>query len=133
MKKIKFICFSAFFCICCNFLFAESAQVPAQVSTEISAEVSASNTRIAERYLNSAEKYLFSKSWNNAFNQAELGLHYDSSISDLYYVKALALANLGNKRAEVYDIVKKAFEYDKWTNYNRNGARILDCTDIRIK
>ena len=125
MKKIKFICFSAFFCICCNFLFAESAQVPAQVSTEISAEVSASNTRIAERYLNSAEKYLFSKSWNNAFNQAELGLHYDSSISDLYYVKALALANLGNKRAEVYDIVKKAFEYDKWTNYNRNGARIL--------
>ena len=91
MKKIKLICFFAFFCISCNFLFAETVvTVAAQSSVEaaqtVSPEVSASNTRIAERYLNSAEKYLFAENWNSAFSQAELGLHYDNTISDLYYI-----------------------------------------------
>ena len=130
MKKIKLICFFAFFCISCNFLFAETVvTVAAQSSVEaaqtISPEVSASNTRIAERYLNSAEKYLFAENWNSAFSQAELGLHYDNTISDLYYIKALAMTKKGEKRADVYAVIKQAIEKDKWTNYNRNGARIL--------
>ena len=113
MKKIKFVCFFAFFCFSSNFLFAESA------------EVSASNTRIAERYLSSAEKYLYGENWDSAFSQAQLGLHYDDSISDLYYIKALAMTRKGEKRADVYNVIKKAIGKDKWTNYNRNGARIL--------
>jgi hypothetical protein len=130
MKKIKLICFFAFFCISCNFLFAETVvTVAAQSSVEavqtVSPEVSASNTRIAERYLNSAEKYLFAENWNSAFSQAELGLHYDNTISDLYYIKALAMTKKGEKRADVYAVIKQAIEKDKWTNYNRNGARIL--------
>jgi hypothetical protein len=130
MKKIKLICFFAFFCISCNFLFAETVvTVAAQSSVEsaqtISPEVSASNTRIAERYLNLAEKYLFAENWNSAFSQAELGLHYDNTISDLYYIKALAMTKKGEKRADVYAVIKQAIEKDKWTNYNRNGARIL--------
>ena len=118
MKKIKLICFFAFFCISCNFLFAETMQ-------NVSTEVSASNTRIAERYLSSAEKYLFAENWESAFSQAELGLHYDNTISDLYYIKALAMTRMGEKRVEVYTVIKQAIEKDKWTNYNRNGARIL--------
>ena len=130
MKKIKLICFFAFFCISCNFLFAETVvTVAAQSSVEavqtVSPEVSASNTRIAERYLNSAEKFLFAGNWNSAFSQAELGLHYDNTISDLYYIKALAMTKKGEKRADVYAVIKQAIEKDKWTNYNRNGARIL--------
>lgn len=130
MKKIKLICFFAFFCISCNFLFAETVvtvatQSSAEAVQTVSPEVSASNTRIAERYLNSAEKYLFAENWNSAFSQAELGLHYDNTISDLYYIKALAMTKKGEKRADVYAVIKQAIEKDKWTNYNRNGARIL--------
>ncbi len=130
MKKIKLICFFAFFCISCNFLFAETVvtvatQSSAEAAQTVSPEVSASNTRIAERYLNSAEKYLFAENWNSAFSQAELGLHYDNTISDLYYIKALAMTKKGEKRADVYAVIKQAIEKDKWTNYNRNGARIL--------
>ena len=121
MKKIKLICFFAFFCISCNFLFAQTGTAAQTVSPE----VSASNTRIAERYLNSAEKYLFAENWSSAFSQAELGLHYDNTISDLYYIKALAMTKKGEKRADVYTVIKQAIEKDKWTNYNRNGARIL--------
>lgn len=130
MKKIKLICFFAFFCISCNFLFAETVvtvatQSSAEAVQTVSPEVSASNTRIAERYLNSAEKYLFAENWNSAFSQAELGLHYDNTISDLYYIKALAMTKKGEKRADVYAVIQQAIEKDKWTNYNRNGARIL--------
>ena len=130
MKKIKLICFFAFFCISCNFLFAETVvtvatQSSAEAVQTVSPEVSASNTRIAERYLASAEKYLFAENWNSAFSQAELGLHYDNTISDLYYIKALAMTKKGEKRADVYTVIKQAIEKDKWTNYNRNGARIL--------
>ena len=121
MKKIKLICFFAFFCISCIFLFAQTGTAAQTVSPE----VSASNTRIAERYLNSAEKYLFAENWSSAFSQAELGLHYDNTISDLYYIKALAMTKKGEKRADVYTVIKQAIEKDKWTNYNRNGARIL--------
>ena len=130
MKKIKLICFFAFFCISCNFLFAETVvtvatQSSAEAVQTVSPEVSASNTRIAERYLASAEKYLFAENLNSAFSQAELGLHYDNTISDLYYIKALAMTKKGEKRADVYTVIKQAIEKDKWTNYNRNGARIL--------
>ena len=120
MKKIKFVFFFA--CFFCNFL---SAQVAGNVETKMSAEVAASNRRIAQRYLNSAENYLASGSWTSALSQSEMGLSYDDSISDLLYIKALSMSNLKYKRAEVYNVIKQAFAKDEWVNYNRNGARIL--------
>ena len=66
-----------------------------------------------------------SRDWNNALKQAELGLSYDDSISDLIYVKTAALMNMNSKKADVLGQINKAFELDNWVNNKKNGARIL--------
>ena len=97
------------------FLFSLSAQNSYQVA----------NKNTAVRCLKLAENCLMSRDWNNALKQAELGLSYDDSISDLIYVKAAALMNMNSKKADVLSQINKAFELDNWVNNKKNGARIL--------
>ena len=97
------------------FLFSLSAQNSYQVA----------NKNTAVRCLKLAENCLMSGDWNNALKQAELGLSYDDSISDLIYVKAAALMNMNSKKADVLGQINKAFELDNWVNNKKNGARIL--------
>lgn len=97
------------------FLFSLSAQNSYQVA----------NKNTAVRCLKLAENCLMSRDWNNALKQAELGLSYDDSISDLIYVKAAALMNMNSKKADVLGQINKAFELDNWVNNKKNGARIL--------
>lgn len=97
------------------FLFSLSAQNSYQVA----------NKNTAVRCLKLAENCLMSGDWNNALKQAELGLSYDDSISDLIYVKAAALMNMNSKKADVLSQINKAFELDNWVNNKKNGARIL--------
>lgn len=97
------------------FLFSLSAQNFYQVA----------NKNTAVRCLKLAENCLMSRDWNNALKQAELGLSYDDSISDLIYVKAAALMNMNSKKADVLVQINKAFELDNWVNNKKNGARIL--------
>ena len=58
-------------------------------------------------------------------NQAELGLSYDNSISDLYYIKAAASLNLGGTKAEALRLLASAFERSAWAGYTKNGARLF--------
>ncbi|MDY4525023.1 MAG: hypothetical protein SPE03_08305 [Treponema sp.] len=97
------------------FLFSLSAQNSYQVA----------NKNTAVRCLKLAENCLMSGDWNNALKQAELGLSYDDSISDLIYIKAAALMNMNSKKADVLGQINKAFELDNWVNNKKNGARIL--------
>lgn len=97
------------------FLFSLSAQNSYQVA----------NKNTAVRCLKLAENCLMSGDWNNALKQAELGLSYDDSISDLIHVKAAALMNMNSKKADVLGQINKAFELDNWVNNKKNGARIL--------
>lgn len=97
------------------FLFSLSAQNSYQVA----------NKNTAVRCLKLAENCLMSRDWNNALKQAELGLSYDDSISDLIYVKAAALMNMNSKKADVLGQINKAFELNNWVNNKKNGARIL--------
>lgn len=83
------------------------------------------NKNMAVRCLKLAENCLINGDWNNALRQAELGLSYDESISDLIYIKAAALIQLNEKKADVIVLIKKAFDCDNWVNYKKNGARIL--------
>ena len=109
MKKNIFAVIFSFF------LFSLSAQNSYQVA----------NKNTAVRCLKLAENCLMSRDWNNALKQAELGLSYDDSISDLIYVKAAALMNMNSKKADVLGQINKAFELDNWVNNKKNGARIL--------
>ena len=66
----------------------------------------AANRKTAERCLSLSESFMLNDDWQNALNQAELGLSYDETISDLFYVKAAAQSNLGYKKAEVLERMK---------------------------
>lgn len=109
MKKNFILSFILFFC---GFCFAQN-------------NISVANRNSAKRCLKLAENYLINKDWNNALRQSELGLSYDDSISDLFYVKAACLSGLKNPKAEILPIINTAFEKQNWISYNQTGARIF--------
>ncbi len=83
------------------------------------------NRNTAVRCLKLAESSLIGQNWSAAYEQAELGLSYDDSISDLYYVKAASLAHSENSKTKLIKIMNQAFEKNDWVDYSKNGARIL--------
>ena len=85
----------------------------------------AANKNTALRCLKLAESCLVAGDWQNALSQAELGLSYDNSISDLYYIKAAASLNLGGTKADALRLISSAFERASWAGYTKNGARIF--------
>lgn len=87
--------------------------------------VSAANRKTAQRCLQLAEKYLLNNDYQAALAQAELGLNYDDTISDLLYIKATSQNRLNYKRSIVLENAKKAIVQDNWVNNNKNNARIL--------
>lgn len=88
-------------------------------------QVQAANRRTAVRCLNLAKNYLSSSDFDNAISQSELGLSYDSTVSDLWYIKAAAMNQKGEKKADVLPLVMKSLTEGEWVDYNRDGARIL--------
>lgn len=87
--------------------------------------LASANKKTAQRCLQLAENCMIGQDWKNALGQAELGLAYDETISDLIYVKAAAQNKLGEPRATVIKTIAKAFDENNWVNYNLNNARIL--------
>ena len=85
----------------------------------------AANKNTALRCLKLAENCLVAGDWQNALSQAELGLSYDNSISDLYYIKAASSLNLGGTKADALRLLSSAFERSSWAGYTKNGARIF--------
>lgn len=109
-KKLFFII--AFF-LCINFVFS------------LDNSIISANRRTAVRCLKLSESYLSSKEWANALSQAELGLAYDDSIADLFYVKACAKVGLNEPISEIIPLVTIALTEKEWVDYNRDNARIL--------
>ena len=68
--------------------FVISILLSCGILLNLSAQSSAAgaNKNTALRCLKLAESCLVGNDWQNALNQAELGLSYDNSISDLYYI-----------------------------------------------
>ena len=110
MKKLVVVCLLS---------FGLSIAVSAQNSA------GAANKNTALRCLKLAESCLVADDWQNALNQAELGLSYDNSISDLYYIKAAASLNLGGTKADALRLLSSAFERSSWAGYTKNSARIF--------
>ena len=110
MKKCLIICL-----LLSGFIFSAFAQNSA----------ASVNKNTALRCLKLAENCLMGNDWQNALSQAELGLSYDESISDLYYIKAAASLNLGGTRADALRLISTAFEIGNWAGYTKNGARIF--------
>lgn len=99
----------------------------AELSANTSASAAAANRRTAKRYLQLAKQHAADRLWAEADSEAQVGLAYDESVADLWYIRAVSLANLGGKRADVIPLVMKALDGRKsqWVDYNRDNARIL--------
>ena len=110
MKKV--FSFFAILIFCYVFIFSQNS-------------ASSANKNTALRYLKNAENCLYAKDFQNALKQAENGLSYDDSISDLLYVKAAAMLGLSYSINEVLPVIQNAFEKASWSGYAKNGARIL--------
>ena len=118
MKKCRFTIGFVIILLWCSMpVLAQSASVKRSAA--------AANRKTAERCLSLSENFMLNSDWSNALSQAELGLSYDDSISDLMYVKAVALSSLGYAKADVIKVIEEAFAHDNWINYSKNSARIL--------
>ncbi|MCR5623260.1 MAG: tetratricopeptide repeat protein [Treponema sp.] len=97
----------------------------AQDASKGSSAVSLANRRTALRCLEAAGNYASQSSWSAAASQAHMGLSYDDSVSDLWYIYAVSVQKGGGSKAQVLPLVQKALEVGNWVNYNRDNSRIL--------
>lgn len=112
--------------ICFIFTIIFSAGVFAQEQKDILEQAAAkANRRTALRSLTLAKEYAAKNEWSPASTQAQFGIAYDETISDLWYINAIALDALGEPKAKVLETVEKALFYGDWVDYNKDGARIL--------
>ena len=112
------------FALC--FCFAAAIPfVSAQAVDGTSSAVSLANRRTALRCLEAAGNYASQSAWSAAVSQAQMGLSYDDSVSDLWYVYAVAVQKSGGSKAQVLPLVEKALSVGNWVNYNRDNSRIL--------
>ena len=84
-----------------------------------------SSKKTALRYLKLAEQYASEKNWSAAESNSALGLAYDESISDLWYIQALSKINSGTKKNQVIPLIQKSLTEGQWVDYNKESARIL--------
>ena len=83
------------------------------------------NRQTAVRYLKLCESCIESEDFEGALSNASLGIAYDSSVADLWYMEAAAKTALGFPKADALSLVAHALAGEEWVDYNRDGARIL--------
>ena len=107
---------AVFFCLsffCSNCLYAQGLSA------------GEANRKTALRYLKVAEQYAASKNWNAADSSAELGLAFDDSISDLWYMRSVAKSAQNAPKYQIFPLIEKALDCELWVDYNKETARIL--------
>ena len=57
----------------------------------VSQSASVANKKTAVRYLKLSEQYAADKKWEEAKSNAKIGLAYDDSIADLWYINAVSV------------------------------------------
>ena len=73
------------------------AAVP--VFGQAGASAAVANRRTAVRYLQAAKNSAAQKAWADADAQAQVGLAYDESVADLWYLRAVSQFSAGAAKA----------------------------------
>ena len=79
----------------------------------------------ATRCLETATENCAAGNWRAAEAQAKMGLAYDETLSDLWYILAVCSQGSGESKAQAISLLEKAFQNSQWTKYNRDNARLL--------
>ena len=120
-KKMKRI-LSAFLLSVSFFAFALD---PIKSGDALKDSADLANRRTALRCLSNATNYASEKNYEAAMSQAQLGIAYDDSISDLWYVVAASSSAVGKTKAEILPVLEKSLRINNWVNYNRDNARLM--------
>ena len=83
------------------------------------------NRKTAVRYLKVCEQRAAEKNWSGVDSAAEMGLAFDDSVSDLWYMRSVAKSAMNFPEYEVLSLVEKSLRYNQWVDYNRETARVL--------
>lgn len=94
-------------------------------SLDLNDNANLANRRTALRCLSNATNYVSEKNYDAALNQANLGIAYDDSISDLWYIVATSSYALGKTKAEIISFLNRSLDLSNWVNYNRDNARLM--------
>ncbi|WP_428771003.1 hypothetical protein V1L52_03930 [Treponema sp. HNW] len=87
--------------------------------------------KTAVRHIETAKKLLAEENFDASFSQAALGLSYDNTIADLYFIQALGLSARGVPPYMILPAVKASLGA-QWYDYNRDAARLL-LADLLLK
>ena len=113
MKKNRFIlrrlCIAASLCTFAAFAFS---QTPAPY------------TETAVRCIDIAKNLLANEEYEASYSRAALGLTYDNTVADLYYIQALGMSQRGLPPYKIEPLLKSALQ-NKWYAYNKDAARLL--------
>lgn len=82
--------------------------------------------KTALRYLQLANDYLISSKWDEALSSATLGLAYDDTVADLWYISALTYAETDSniKASSIINLLEKSLE-SEWVQYNPNSGKLF--------
>ena len=113
MKKNRFIlrrlCIAASLCTFAAFAFS---QTPAPY------------TETAVRCIDIAKNLLANEEYEASYSRAALGLTYDNTVADLYYIQALGMSQRLFPPYKIEPLLKSALQ-NKWYEYNKDAARLL--------
>lgn len=109
--------FVFFLCISVIKVSADSIIPPAGVQS--------ANRRTALRCLSLSKEFVDSQDWNAALSQVTLGLSYDDSVSDLWYLMAVSHSGLGAQRSVIIPLLENSLKKNNWVDYNRDAARLM--------
>ena len=105
------------------FAFILSFLLPFGAASQNAAKVA--NRQTAIRCLQLAKSYINQNIWDAVSSRIEMGLAYDDTISDLWYLKAVTKFHSGAPRSEILPLVEHSLNFGEWVDYNRDNARIL--------
>lgn len=83
------------------------------------------NRQTAIRCAEVAKSFLMEENYSQALSQVELGLAYDETVSDLWYIKGMCAKLQKNPMAEILEVSQKAFSYSDWTHFSEDLGIIL--------
>ncbi len=116
IKGKSLLCFCILFC---SYTFTHVAY-----SQEINNPSTFHSTAL--RFLDASKQKLIEQNWNAAYVLAETALQYDSSIADLYFLKALCLLEKNNPTYEVIENLEQSLDDTVyWYQYTEEAARLL--------
>ncbi|MGL4982311.1 MAG: hypothetical protein ACRC4W_05620 [Treponemataceae bacterium] len=84
-----------------------------------------SNRIAAVKLLMQSKTMTENDSWEQAYSSAQLGIQYDSSIADLYFLKALAATHLDMPVQEILQLLARSLDGSKWVHLQKEKARVL--------